>query len=159
SWKKGLDRLLQAFALTSHGRLAIVGPDDEGLVPQLSRLAQRLQIADRIQFLSRTVLGADKEYLFGAARLFVLPSYSENFGVTVLEALRRGLPVVVTPEVGAAGIVRESGGGLVADGEPGPFSNAIDRLIADPAVARAMGEAGQRWVLEHYTWSRIAAQM
>jgi glycosyltransferase involved in cell wall biosynthesis len=159
SWKKGLDRLLQAFALTSRGKLAIVGPDDEGLVPRLSRLAQRLRIADRVQFLPRTVLGTDKEHLFAAARLFVLPSYSENFGNTVLEAMRRGLPVVVTPEVGAGGIVREAGGGLVTGGEPGSVSNAISHLLADPDLARAMGEAGQRWVLEHYTWSRVATQM
>lgn len=159
SWKKGLDRLLEGFALTGHGRLAIVGPDDEGLVPQLSRLARRLQLADRVQFLSRTVLGADKEHLFAAARIFALPSYSENFGITVLEAMRRGLPVVLTPQVGAAAIVREAGGGLVTDGEPESLSNAIVRLLADPAVAQAKGEAGQRWVLEHYTWSRIAAQM
>src|ERR1700733_12460678 len=72
SWKKGLDRLLNAFAHTSIGTLAIVGTDDEGIVQQLRRLAEKLQINDRVRFLPRTVLGFDKEYLYAAARLFVL---------------------------------------------------------------------------------------
>src|SRR5262249_3320850 len=108
SWKKGLDRLVRAFARTP-GILAVVGTDDENFAPQLVKLAADLQIADRVRILPRTVIGSEKERLFAAARLFVLPSYSENFGNTVLEAMRRGVPVVVTPEVGAAEIVRESG--------------------------------------------------
>jgi glycosyltransferase involved in cell wall biosynthesis len=159
SWKKGLDRLLNAFALTSLGKLAIVGTDDEGLVPQMQRLAEKLQIGDRVRFLPRTVVGYDKEHLFAAARLFVLPSYSENFGNTVLEAMQRGVPVVVTPEVGAAEIVRQAGGGMVVQGDPEPLGEAINRLINDPALARSLGEAGRRYVLEHCAWPRIAAQM
>ncbi|HVT26812.1 MAG TPA: glycosyltransferase [Lacipirellulaceae bacterium] len=159
SWKKGLDRLLSAFARNPTGKLAIVGPDDEGLAPQLARQAGQLGLADRVLILPRSVLGADKERLFAAARLFVLPSYSENFGNTVLEAMRRAVPVVVTPEVGAAEIVRESGGGVVTAGAPEPLGNAILRLNSDPDLAHAMGEAGQRHAIHHYTWSSVAARM
>src|SRR5262249_47935835 len=90
SWKKGLDRLLRAFTSTPTGVLAIVGTDDENFSPQLVKLAADLQIADRVRILPRTVMGSEKERLFAAARLLVLPSYSENFGNTVLEAMRRG---------------------------------------------------------------------
>jgi glycosyltransferase involved in cell wall biosynthesis len=159
SWKKGVDRLLRAFARTTIGRLAVVGPDDERLTQELSQLAASLQIGSRVRFLPRAVVGSDKECLFAAARLFVLSSYSENFGNTVLEALRRGVPVVVTPEVGAAEVVRASGGGLVVPGEVEPLAAAITRLASDPALARAMGTAGQRHVVEHFAWSNIAAQM
>src|SRR5262249_38631320 len=107
----------------------------------------------------RTVLGRDKEHLFAAARLFVLPSYSENFGNTVLEAMRRGVPVVATPEVGASEVVRKAEGGIVAQGEPQPLSDAISRLIGAPQLARAMGEAGRRCVLAHYSWPQVAARM
>jgi glycosyltransferase involved in cell wall biosynthesis len=159
SWKKGLDRLLSAFAHTSAGTLAIIGPDDEGLASQFARQAGQMGLADRVLILPRSVVGAEKERLFAAARLFVLPSYSENFGNTVLEAMRRGVPVVVTPEVGAAEIVRESGAGVVTAGEPEPLSAAILRLYSDPDLARSMGEAGQRHAIEHYTWSSVAARM
>src|SRR5215467_12537392 len=159
SWKKGLDRLLHAFAHTQSGILAVVGTDDENFAPKLVKLAAELRIADRVRILPRTVIGAEKERLFTAAQLFVLPSYSENFGNTVLEAMRRGVPVVVTPEVGAADIVRTSGAGLVVTGDPGPLSSAIRRLTADLNLARSMGEAGRRYVAAHFTWQHIAAQM
>src|SRR5215472_14852089 len=156
SWKKGLDRLLQAFAHTQSVKLAIVGTDDENFAPQLVKLAADLQIADRVRILPRTVIGSEKERLFAAARLFVLSSYSENFGNTVLEAMQRGVPVVVTPEVGAAEIVRTSGAGLVVAGGPEPLSSAIRLLIADLSLARSMGEAGQRHAVAHFTWGHVA---
>jgi glycosyltransferase involved in cell wall biosynthesis len=156
--KKGLDRLLRAFACTPAGVLAIVGTDDEKFSPQLVKLAAELQIADRVRILPRTVIGSEKEQLFAAAHLFVLPSYSENFGNAVLEAMRRGVPIVVTPEVGVE-IVRTSGAGLVVAGDPEPLSSAIRLLTADPILARSMGEAGRRHAAAHFTWDHVAAQM
>jgi glycosyltransferase involved in cell wall biosynthesis len=159
SWKKGLDRLLRAFACTKAGKLAIVGTDDEGLAPQLLKLAGTLGIGDRVRILPRTVIGFDKERLFSAAEIFVLSSYSENFGNAVLEAMRRRVPVVVTPEVGAADIVRESGGGLVVSGDAISLGAAICRLTSDADLARSMAEAGQRHAIAHYSWTNIAARM
>ena len=89
----------------------------------------------------------------------MLSSYSENFGNTVLEAMRRGVPVVVTPEVGAAEVVRKSGAGLVVAGDPEPLSSAIRLLTTDPDLARSMGEAGRRHAAAHYTWGHVATQM
>jgi glycosyltransferase involved in cell wall biosynthesis len=159
SWKKGLDQLLRAFASTRAGILAIVGTDDEGLAPRLVKLANELRIADRVRILPRTVIGPEKECLFAAARVFVLTSYSENFGNTVLEAMQRRVPVVVTPEVGAAEIVQESGGGLIVAGDPSPLAAAICKLTSDVDLARSMGEAGQRHAMAHYSWTNIAVQM
>ena len=158
SWKKGLDRLLRAFARTPAGILAVVGTDDENFAPRLVKLAADLRIADRVRILPRTVLGLEKERLFAASQLFVLPSYSENFGNTVLEAMRRGVPVVVTPEVGAAEIVQKSGAGLVVAGGVEPLSSALRMLIADVALARSMGEAG-RHAAAGLTSDYVAAQM
>jgi glycosyltransferase involved in cell wall biosynthesis len=159
SWKKGLDHLLHAFARTGVGKLAIVGTDDENLAPQLVKLATSLRLEDRVRILPRTVVGAEKEHLFAAARLFVLPSHSENFGNTVLEALRRCVPVAVTQGVGAADVVRQSGGGIVVGADPEVLGTAINRFTTDESLARSMGEAGQRHVMAHYTWAQIAARM
>jgi phosphatidylinositol alpha-1,6-mannosyltransferase len=73
--------------------------------------------------------------------------------------MQRGVPVVVTPEVGAAPIVCEARGGMVVEGDPDRLSDAMNRLIEDLDGARGMGEAGQRYVREHYAWTQIAAQM
>jgi len=159
SWKKGLDRLLRAFGQSRNGKLAIVGTDDEGFAPQLEKLAENLGIADRVRVLARTVIGSEKECLFASARLFVLSSYSENFGNTVLEAMRRGVPVVVTPEVGAAEIVQQSNGGIVVQGSAEALGAAIGHLLENPSLARTMGEAGQRHVMTHYTWAASSAVM
>jgi|SRR5579862_294710 len=159
SWKKGLDRLLRAFALTRNGVLVIGGTDDEKLAPRLRHLATELRISDRVKIVPRTISNHDKEYLFAAAKLFVLSSYSENFGNTVLDAMRRGLPVVVTPEVGAAEIVRDAGGGIITSGDSESLSEAINRLIENPALARTLGDAGKQHVQAHYGWPRIAAEM
>ena len=159
SWKKGLDRLLHAFAATAGTRLVIAGTDDESLAGSLMTLARTLEIDRRVSILPRTVTGADKERLFAACSMFVLSSYSENFGNTVLEAMRRAVPVIVTPEVGAGELVRICGGGLVSQGDPPSLSAAISRLVADPALAKAMGEAGRRYAIDHCSWDAVATKM
>jgi glycosyltransferase involved in cell wall biosynthesis len=156
---KGLDRLLHAFARTQRGTLAIVGNDYEGLAAGLSEMSRQLQIDDRVRIVPRTITDAEKECMFAAARVFVLPSYSESFGNVVLEAMQRGLPVIVTPEVGAAEVVKESGGGLVASGDAQLLGAAIDRLTEDAAKSSAIGEAGRRHVSERYGWHNVAARM
>ena len=156
---KGLDRLLRAFAHTRRGTLAIVGNDYEGLAAGLSEMARQLKIDDRVRIVPHTITDAEKECMFAAARVLVLPSYSESFGNVVLEAMQRGLPVIVTPEVGAADVVKDSGGGLVADGDAQSLGAAIDRLTEDAATASAMGESGRRHVSERYGWPSVAARM
>jgi glycosyltransferase involved in cell wall biosynthesis len=73
--------------------------------------------------------------------------------------MQRGLPVVVTPEVGAAEIVHKCGSGLVVTGEPESIAQAICRLTEDVDLARTMGEAGRQYARTHYTWAAIAEQM
>jgi glycosyltransferase involved in cell wall biosynthesis len=159
AWVKGLDRLLHGFARSRGGTLAIVGNDYDNLAPRLSQLAHELNISERVRMVPRSVTGADKEFIFAAAQVFVLPSYSESFGNSVLEAMQRRLPVIVTPEVGAADVVRKARGGLVVEGHADALGKAIDQLAGDPALAQTMGEAGQRHVREHYSWPRVAARM
>ena len=158
NWKKGLDRLLAAFARLDDARLVIAGNDDDRYRPALEERAQRLGLADRVTF-TGPVHGAAKAALLGGAQLLVLPSYSENFGNVVLEAMAAGRPVVVTPEVGLAPVVASVGAGLVAEGGPESLSRAIATLLSDPAQRLEMGKRGERAVAERFTWPAVAAQM
>src|SRR5581483_2356165 len=84
--------------------LVIAGNDDEGYQPKLAELARSLGVSDRVIFLG-PVRDIHKWALYERAELFILPSYSENFGNVVAEAMAMGCPVVVTPEVGIAPLV------------------------------------------------------
>ena len=158
-WKKGLDRLIAALPATPATRLVLAGDDPEAHATFLLREAARLGVADRVTILARHVEGADKEALFAAARAFAMPSLSENFGIAAVEAMRRGAPVLVTPEVGIADLVRKSGGGMVVQGEPAAIARGLDMLLADPGASRAMGAAGLAYVSARYDWASVAASM
>jgi glycosyltransferase involved in cell wall biosynthesis len=66
---------------------------------------------------------------------------------------------VLTPEVGAADIVQEARGGIVAAGEPAAFATALDRFLGDQTFARTVGDAGQTYVRLNCSWGATAAAM
>ncbi|HVT18468.1 MAG TPA: glycosyltransferase [Thermoanaerobaculia bacterium] len=157
SWKKGLDRLLAALAQVPSATLAVAGNDEEGYRPRLDRLAAEAGVTGRVVFLG-PVHGADKAGLLQSADALVLPSYSENFAIVVLEAMAAGLPVVVTPEVGLARVVSEHGAGVVADGDPSRLAAALRGLLADPDARRAMAQRGVE-AARRFGWETVAARM
>jgi len=87
----------------------------------------------------------------------VLPSYSENFGNVVPEAMVRGVPVVVTEEVGAKGIVEASGGGVVVDADD--IGRVMNDLLADENLRKNMGVKGKAWVEANLLWETVAWEM
>ena len=158
SWKKGLDRLIPALAYLPGYNLLITGNDDENYLPVVNELAAQYSVADRV-ICTGPVYGRDKFYLLENAAAFVLPSYGENFGNVVLEAMAVGCPVVVTPEVGAAYIVRDYGAGLVIDGDPATLGAGLQTLLENPEECARMGQRGRRAVEDHFTWGAVARQM
>ena len=158
SWKKGLDRLIQALPRAAGVHAVIAGYDEEGCRAALERLAQECGVAGRVHFLD-PVYGEAKWTLLRAARALALPSYSENFGNAVLEAMAVGRPVLVSPGVGLSAAVRASSCGLVVDAEPAALAGALQQLWRDEALCSAMGERGRALVEKDYAWPRIAAQM
>ncbi|HSF39040.1 MAG TPA: glycosyltransferase [Thermoanaerobaculia bacterium] len=158
SWKKGLDLLIPALAHVPGATLRIAGNDEEGLRPELERLAKTAGVADQVRFLG-PVVGEEKAALLGRAAVLVLPSRSENFGNVVLEAMAAGCPIAVTPEVGLAATVRETGAGIVADGDPARLGAALAGLLADPARREEMGRRGAEAARERFGWAAVAGEM
>jgi glycosyltransferase involved in cell wall biosynthesis len=158
SWKKALDRLIGAMAHLAQARLLIAGPDEEGYTNKLRGLAKARGVADRVRFLARYVDGVDKEALFGAARIFVLPSLSENFGNVVAEAIIRGLPAVVTERVGAAELVKASGAGVVTPGGERDLAAALADLLHCSGRLATMRAAGATYARERLSWDSVARQ-
>lgn len=158
NWKKGLDRLIAALPGIPDCKLIVAGNDEERYQPELESLAVDAGVRERISFVG-PIYGEDKAALYRRALMLVLPSYSENFGNVVLEAMAAGCPVAVTPEVGAADIVHESGAGAMLDGDPEKLAAGIRSLIADPTALKRMGEKGRDFVSHRYTWEAVSLQM
>ena len=159
SWEKALDRLIAALPQVPAARVVMAGDDSDGYAASLAAKARAAGVDGRLTIVPRHVEGADKEALFGAARMFAITSLSENFGLAAFEAMRRGVPVLATPNVGMSEIVRESGAGRVVDATPAAIAAGIAAMLGDPAGTRAMGEAGRAHVVAHYGWRTIARRM
>jgi glycosyltransferase involved in cell wall biosynthesis len=93
------------------------------------------------------------------AEVFALPSYTENFGLVVAEAMASGVPVVISDRVNIWREVSEAGAGLVVPCDAKATAQALRRLLDDPALARQMGDNGRRWVAENLSWEAVGAQM
>ena len=158
NWKKGLDRLINALPHMRDARLVIAGNDEEEYTLVLDDLARQAGVSDRVIF-TGPIHGKDKAALLSSARVLALPSYSENFGNVVVEAMAAGCPVVVTREVGMADAVEEIGAGIVAEGTPAALGSAISALIADEPRRSQMGEKGRAAAADRFSWSAVAAQM
>jgi glycosyltransferase involved in cell wall biosynthesis len=161
SHKKGLDALVRAFArvrsLVPDARLAIVGPDDEGLTPALQAIAEREGVAGAVTF-TGMLRGRDRLAALAAADVWTLPSHSENFGIAVAEALAAGRAVVVSPGVNIAPEIAAAGAGVVADADAQSLAEAIVALLRDDARRIALGRAGREFA-RRYDWSAVAPQL
>jgi glycosyltransferase involved in cell wall biosynthesis len=157
SWKKGIDRLIDALAAVPGARLVVAGNDEAGEWPRHAALAASRRVEGRVRYVGE-VHGADKAALLAKAAALVLPSHSENFGNVVLEAMAAGCPVVVSPEVGAAEIVRRAGAGIVVGGDPATLGPALAAFLGDEAGRRACGERG-RAAAERFAWPIVVRQM
>lgn len=156
--KKGLPLLLAAMAGASgeiDARLTVAGTGAPGYLREMEALCHRLGLSGRVRFAGH-LEGAGKEAALREADVFVLPSYQENFGIAVAEAMAAGLPVLVSDQVGIAEEVREAGAGLVVPAEAEAIAGALSSLAARPAARIAMGAAGARLARERFSWDRTA---
>ena len=156
--KKGLTNLVQAWAQVqpTGWRLQIAGPDEGGHLAEVLREAQAVGVAGSIDYLGE-VDGARKTEVYHNADLFVLPTFSENFGVVVAEALSHGLPVITTRGAPWADLETHGCGWWVDIGIE-PLAAALRQAMAlSDDERRAMGERGRAYV-QRYNWADIARQ-
>lgn len=93
------------------------------------------------------------------ADVFVLPSYTENFGMTVVEAMACGCPVVISDQVNIWREVQEAGAGIVTRLAPSEIAEAILRILGNRLLGTEMGMRGRVAAKERYSWPRIVEQM
>lgn len=151
--RKNLDAVLRALANTpANVHLAVAGILRNSPYPALAR---ELGVAGRVHFLDLVI---DMPALMRSVDAFVFPSRYEAMSLVMLEALAAALPVVTVSTAGGAEVI-DSRCGVVLDNPEDieGLAQAITRLAADPAYARAMGEAA-RELAKTLTWQAMAAR-
>jgi glycosyltransferase involved in cell wall biosynthesis len=162
NFKKGFDLLAAAFARLCADRddihLLIAGPDNEGYALRVQECLRADNISDRVTF-TGMLRGAFKNAAFEIAEIFVLPSYSENFGIAVVEAMAVGLPVIVSDRVNIWREIANASAGLVVECDAAELTTAMSTLLDDSELRRSMGERGRQLVQQSFTWEVAAGQM
>ncbi len=157
--KKGIPLLLNAWALVRPAgwRLRIAGYDEAGHEVEVRRLVKQLHIGDSVEILG-PVEGAAKHALFRDADVFILPTYSENFGVVVAEALDAGLPVITTIGAPWSGLTSHQCGWWIDVSVPAICEAICDATRLTDYERQQMGARARQYVSK-FGWRHVAQQM
>lgn len=160
--KKRPDFLLKAFAQlnpkTSNYYLFLAGSGNSQYCDRLNALAHTLGVAENVIF-TGFVEGSDKDLLLQGSDLFALPSYSENFGIAVAEALIAELPVIITPDVQISPDIVAAGAGWVVSDDLDAWAEALSQLLRDSELRCRLAANGNRLAQSKYNWPIIAQQL
>lgn len=157
--KNGMEDLIRGFARLgrSDAHLFILG--EGALEEKLERVAQETDTHERIHFLG-TVPHEEIPHYIGAADLFVRPSLSEGQGISFIEAMAMGVPIVGTPVGGIPDFLKDGETGVFCEvNNPQSIAAAIERILNDNELRNHIIENAYRLVEERYEWKKIAPMM
>lgn len=160
--KKQLEVLLKALALLQlaspecQWQLDIAGSGEPVYLASLKKLAGELNLADRCHWLGH-VQGEAKTTLLQQADWFLLPSASENFGISVVEALAAGTPVIVSPQVAVSELIASAGAGLVCHSDPDALCQVLLSHCHGPSSAMRL--AARSLAKSTFSWTSVAEQL
>ncbi|HEU5460201.1 MAG TPA: glycosyltransferase [Pyrinomonadaceae bacterium] len=158
--KKGLDVLIDAFLSLvqrekfAHWRLVIAG---DGPSDHVSKLKEMTASSDRILF-TGWLDGEQKEAVLSGASLLVLPSHQENFGMCVMEALARSVPVLVSPHVNLADEIVLANAGWIATVDKDALTTRLAEALGDDEERLVRGRAGKQLSMK-YSWESAAKNL
>jgi phosphoheptose isomerase len=170
--RKGVDTVIEAFARLvelhgwERGRLLIVGGEsdtpDPALTPEIGRLstlARTLGIDDRVTFLGRRSRAELPTY-YSAADVFVTTPWYEPFGITAVEAMACGTPVVGADVGGIRfSVLDDETGFLVPPRDPDAVADRVARIVADPDLHERLSQAAVARAGRLFTWEQVAASL
>ncbi len=159
--KKGLINLLEAWKLSNmptNWKLVLAGPDEGGYQRTVLAEVQRLKLEERVEFLG-PIDDQDKWQVYRGADLFVLPSFNENFGIVIAEAMYAGLPVITTTGTPWEVLNSKQCGWWVEPTVAGIAQSLRNASLLSRAELLSMGEVGRAYIESKYTWNEVAVQM
>jgi glycosyltransferase involved in cell wall biosynthesis len=138
-------------------KLLILGDGPER--KKLEALARKLKLGDRVIFLGQAPNSQVPSYL-AAADVFIRPSLSEGQGISFLEAMAAGVPVIATPVGGIVDFLRHQETGLFCEvKDPASLAEQVRILLANPELAEKIRKQARDLVLRDYDWDLIAIKM
>jgi glycosyltransferase involved in cell wall biosynthesis len=157
---KGLPMLVEAWARVrpKGWRLQIAGPNEAGHRAEVERLVSIAGLKAVVSFLG-PIDSAAKSGAYCDADLFILPSYSESFGMAVAEALAHGLPVLTTKGTPWPGLAVHGCGWSVDPTIEGIAQGLLEATSQDQAALHAMGAKGRAWVAADFGWDSVANRL
>jgi glycosyltransferase involved in cell wall biosynthesis len=161
--RKGLEVLIAAFGEACQGpglaewRLVIAGDGEETYVRHLKRLGGAHRQHAPVTF-PGWVSGERKERLLRGASLFALPSFHENFGLAVMEAMACGVPALVSPGVNLASEIRAAGAGWIVEQEEPAVRDALAEIMMDANDRARRGAAARRFA-GRFRWTAVVEEM
>jgi glycosyltransferase involved in cell wall biosynthesis len=162
NYKKGLDILVEAFKDLAKKyeklHLVIAGPDNEEYGKQVKKWLKRAGLLERVTF-TGLLLNNDKLSVLRDSDVFVLPSYSENFGLAIVEAMASGLPIAISHKVNISTEIVKAGAGLAVNCEAGELSGAIERIINDLQLRREIIEKARLLVKNRFSWKIVTGEL
>jgi glycosyltransferase involved in cell wall biosynthesis len=162
--KKGLDLLIPALerlqlqGLKFHFVLAGANPQDSNYEENIQTRIKNSHLAENTT-ITGFVQGSAKLNLLASADLFVLPSYYENFGIAVAEAMATGTPVVISNGVHIWQEVENANAGWVTPCEVEKLTEVLRLALEKPEERQQKGENARNLVKQQYSWTAIARQM
>lgn len=153
---KGLHDLVEAWALVRQAgwKLIIAGGNEGGYRETVEDLIRAKGMEADFEFLGY-VEGAQKQACFDNADVFILPTYSENFGIAVAEALANELPVITTTGAPWQDLLTYRCGWWVPPGVQGISSALIEMFKCDSHQLKEMGQRGRQVVINKFSWDVI----
>ena len=158
--KKGLERLLNALSKVQGPafQLIIAGEGDDNYKKSLINLIKRLDLNEYCHLVG-FVEGNDKQLLLQGSDLFILPSYSENFGIAALEAMASAMPVIISNEVALSTEVKKYNLGWVTDLNEEELRKSIEQALTSSQRYKEIGAAAKDFANKNFNWSTQANKL
>jgi len=155
---KGLENLLVAWSAFENEHpewhLEIAGPDSYNYLSKLKQLSYKLNL-NRIKFIGE-VTGPTKEDLFHSSSILILPSFSENFGMVIAEALSRGIPCIASHGTPWQDLPNKNAGWWISNSAETIFLALREASLKSSKELEIMGENGKNWIMEDFSLKKNA---
>lgn len=159
--KKGLDLLAHAFSnvhqYCPNTHLIVAGPDSIGFMSTVKRYFADAGCLDAVTF-TGMLSGNIKYSALAAADIYVSPSYSEGFSMSVLEGMAAGLPCVITENCNFPEAA-EANAALVVSTNKSDVADALLTCLHDYQKAQKIGNLAQRFIFQNYTWEQVSKKL